>query len=357
MAKINPDFLPELKKYGGVDFSACYNCGNCTAICSLSTKDHSFPRMMVRAAVVGIEDKVTSSLDPWLCYYCGDCSTHCPREANPGELMMALRRWLTAKYDWTGLSGLLYKYLPATITAFVITALAVIAIAANFNFDIEPVMHFGHLFEFYAILGVFAIILVPNLIRMWYFLIKKPGHKVPLKRYFQSAGALFVHMFTQKRTLGCDDSKTRWIEHLILVFGYLTLLFTTVVLDWFRTENLAVIILGYLVSAVVFVVTFDFVRGRMSRKTEITKYSQPSDWLFVIWLFLLGLTAFAVRVFVDTNLLQNNLWLYIIHMIILVQWAVLIVPFGKWTHFLYRSFAMYFEELLIPQKVAKKKKK
>jgi len=72
MAKVNPDFLPELKKYGGVDFSACYNCGNCTAICSLSTPEDSFPRMMVRASVVGLEDKITGSLDPWLCYYCGD---------------------------------------------------------------------------------------------------------------------------------------------------------------------------------------------------------------------------------------------------------------------------------------------
>ena len=355
MAKVNPDFLPELKKYGGIDFSACYNCGNCTAICSLSTPDESFPRMMVRASVVGLEEKITSSLDPWLCYYCGDCSTYCPREANPGELMMALRRWLTAKYDWTGLSGLLYKYLPATITAFIITALAVIGLAVNFNFKLEPMMHFGHQFELFAILTVFAVILLPNLFRMWNFLILKPGHKVSVSTYFKSFGGLIVHMFTQKRTLGCDDSKVRWLEHLILVIGYLTLLFTTVVLDWFRAENMFVIALGYVVSAVVFVVTFLFVSGRIKKNKEINKHSQPSDWLFVIWLFLLGLTALAVRVFVDFNLLENNLWLYLVHMIILVQWAVLIVPFGKWTHFLYRSFAMYFEKVLQLENAGAKK--
>jgi ferredoxin len=354
MAKVNPDFLPELKKYGGVDFSACYNCGNCTAICSLSTPEDSFPRMMVRASVVGLEDKITGSLDPWLCYYCGDCSTYCPREANPGELMMALRRWLTAKYDWTGLSGLLYKFLPVTIFAFIVTAIAVIGVAANFNFEMEPIMHFGHQFEFYAILAVFLVILVPNLIRMWYFLIYKPGKKISTTAYLKSFGDLFIHMFTQKRTLGCDDSRTRWLEHLILVIGYLTLLFTTVILDWFRTDNLLIIGLGYLVSAVVFVVTFLFVSGRVKRNTEITKYSQPSDWLFVIWLFLLGFTAFLVRLFVDLNLIQDNLWLYLIHMIVLVQWAVLIVPFGKWTHFLYRSFAMYFEKVLQTEKVLQK---
>ncbi|MBE0661857.1 MAG: hypothetical protein IH597_05250 [Bacteroidales bacterium] len=355
MTKVNPNFLAELKKFGGVDFSACYNCGNCTAICSLSTPEESFPRMMVRSSVVGLEDKITSSLDPWLCYYCGECTTHCPREANPGELMMALRRWLTAKYDWTGLSGLLYKYLPLTILAFVITALAVIGFAYNLNFDAERIMPIGHQFEFFAILSVFLVILVPNLIRMWYFLIIKPGRKVSLSTYFKSFGELIVHMFTQKRTLGCDDSKTRWLEHLILVIGYLTLLFTTVVLDWFHAENILLIVFGYLVSATVFVLTFIFMKSRVLKNKEVNRFSQPSDWLFVTWLFLLGFTAFTVRFFIDLNLLENNFWVYILHMIILVQWALLIVPFGKWTHFLYRSFAMYFEKILQIEKTVVKK--
>ncbi|MFO7723210.1 MAG: 4Fe-4S dicluster domain-containing protein [Bacteroidales bacterium] len=354
MAKVNPDFLPELKQYGGVDFSACYNCGNCTAICSLSTPDSSFPRMMVRASVVGLEDKIKGSLDPWLCYYCGDCSTYCPRGANPGELMMALRRWLTAKYDWTGLSGLLYKYMPLTLTAFLLTALAVIGIAFRFDFNLEPIMHFGHKFELFAILTVFAVILLPNLFRMYYFLVLKPRIKVPLKTYVNSLGELFIHMFTQKRTLGCDDSKTRWFAHLVLVLGYLSLLFTTVFLDWFGTSNMFVIVFGYVVSAVVFFVTFIFMRGRAARKQEIHKFSQPSDWLFVVWLFLMGFTAFLVRLFIDLQIIEHHLWLYLFHLIVLVQWAVLIVPFGKWTHFLYRSFAMYFEKLLKPQKVTKK---
>jgi quinone-modifying oxidoreductase subunit QmoC len=67
--------------------------------------------------------------------------------------------------------------------------------------------------------------------------------------------------------------------------------------------------------------------------------------MFVAWLFMMGLSAFAVRLFIDLDILQNNIWLYLFHMIILVQWALVIVPFGKWTHFLYRSFAMYFDTI------------
>jgi hypothetical protein len=59
----------------------------------------------------------------------------------------------------------------------------------------------------------------------------------------------------------------------------------------------------------------------------------------------MGVTAFLVRLFIDLDLLETNKWLYLLHFVILAQWAVIIVPFGKWSHFLYRSFAMYFEKL------------
>ena len=346
MARINPEFSKELKKYGAFDLNACYNCGNCTAVCSLSTEDNSFPREMVRLSVLGLGGEIQSSLNPWLCYYCGDCTSTCPREADPGELMMSLRRWLTSKYDWTGLSGLLYKSLPLSILAFVVVALGVIFFGYRQAFDLDEMMHFGHYFEMFAILGVFGIVLLPNIIRMWYFTVVKSKTKVSLKVYAASLSELFVHMFTQKRTLGCDDNRTRWFQHFILVIGYLSLLFTTVFLDWFASQNSFVIALGYVESAIVFSVTVIFVRARIQKKKEVSQHSQPSDWFFVIGLLLMGLTAFIVRLFIDIDIIENNVWMYLFHLIILAQWALIIVPFGKWTHFLYRSFAMYFEKLI-----------
>jgi ferredoxin len=347
MAKINPAFGKELGKYGAVNFNACYNCGNCTAVCSLSTEDDSFPREMVRLSALGLEDEIKSSLKPWECYYCGECSTHCPQDANPGELMMSLRRYLTGKYDWTGLSGLMYKSLPISLLAFILTFAVVMAFVAYIGSDLEKMLHIGHLFEMTAIGSVGLLILLPNIARMWYFTILKPKIKVPLMKYVKSIGELFIHMFTQKRALGCDDNRLRWFEHFILVLGYLSLLFTTVFLNWFSTKYLVVNIFGYTVSAIVFVVTFDFVNSRLKKKKALNQHSQPSDWFFVIWLFLMGLSAFMVRLFIDLNILEMNKWLYIVHLTVLVQWALIIVPLGKWTHFLYRSFAMYFVKLKI----------
>lgn len=345
MATINPRFGKELKKFGAADFNACYNCGNCTAVCSLSEEDNSFPRELVRLSTLGLEDDLRASLKPWSCYYCGECSTLCPQAAEPGELMMSLRRWLTAQYDWTGLSGLLYKSRVLTWAAMLAVLAGVLGFAYSVGMDLEKLLTFGHWFEFLAIATVGLVILLPNVARMWYFTILKPGVKVTVKTYLRSLGELFLHMFTQKRALGCDNNQLRWFEHFILVLAYLSLLFTTVFLNWFHTGSVFVHVLGYVLSGIIFVVTFDFVRHRIRKDQAVSRKSQPSDWLFVIWLLLMGLTAFLVRLFIDLDLLETNKWLYLIHLTILAQWAILIVPFGKWTHFLYRSFAMYFERL------------
>lgn len=347
MAKISPRLGKELKAYGAVNFNACYNCGTCTAVCSLSTKENSFPREMVRCSVTGIETDIKSSLKPWLCYYCGECTSNCPQTANPGELMMALRRYLMAKYDWTGITGLLFKSLTFSIIAFVLVIIGIISYAYNVDFDLDSMMYTGHYFEMFAILGVFLVILFPNIIRMWWFTVVKPKKNAPISKYISSLKDFFSTMFTQKRALECEDNKVRWMEHLILVIGYLSLLFTTVFLDWISTQNIFVIVFGYIMSIIVFTVTIIFVSERIQKKKEVSKFSHHSDWFFVIGLFLMGFTAFFVRLFFDMGILEANKWLYILHLIVLGSWALIIVPFGKWTHFLYRSFAMYFSSLKV----------
>lgn len=344
--KINTTFSDELNKYGAVNLNACYNCGTCTAVCSLSTTDDSFPREMVRYSALGLEDDLKTSLKPWECYYCGECTTNCPQQANPGELMMSLRRWLTAKYDWTGLSGLFYKSLPLMIFAMLLIFAAVLFFANSVDFNLSQLIHSGHKFEMFAIGTIFLVIFIPNLLRMWYFTIVKTNTRIPLKYYFTTLTDLLDNMFTQKRMKDCDEQNSfRWLEHFVLVLSYLSLLFTTVFLNWFATKSIFVIIFGYLVSLLIFVVTTHFVSDRIKKNKSLNKFSQPSDWFFVIWLLLMGVTAFLVRLFIDLDILESNIWLYIFHLTILAQWALIIVPFGKWTHFLYRSFGIYFSKL------------
>ncbi len=108
-SRVDPGLLIELKRYGTVDIGACFNCGNCTAICPLTADEENFPRRMIRYAQLGLKDRLIGSKDIWLCYYCGECSTTCPRQANPGEFMTVARRFAIAQHDVSGLAGALYR--------------------------------------------------------------------------------------------------------------------------------------------------------------------------------------------------------------------------------------------------------
>ena len=71
---VDVDLLGDMKKFGAVDVSACFSCGNCTAICPLSDNDAMFPRRMIRYAQVGLTDELRASKELWTCYHCGLCS-------------------------------------------------------------------------------------------------------------------------------------------------------------------------------------------------------------------------------------------------------------------------------------------
>lgn len=343
--RIDPNFKKVLQKFGNNDWNECFHCGNCTASCSLTEQGSLFPRKEIRLLQMGLKKKIIEGQEPWLCYYCGDCSETCPRDANPGELMMVLRRYLTIVYDWTGLAKLFFSSVTATVIAFVLVAVAILGIGYGKGFNPELIMEFGHKFEKLAILGVAGFILLPNLIRMFWFTAIKGKIKAPFISYITRIWDMILHTLTQKKALKCEENTFRWLEHFLVVIGYLLLLLITVFLNWFSTENIYIVYGGYAVGAITFIITFDFIIRRIRKKSEISKFSHYTDWTFVVWLFLMGLSAVLVRMFIDLEMINNNLWLYMVHLIILAQWAVLIVPFGKWTHFLYRSFAIYIAGL------------
>lgn len=108
MAKVDPQLVNTIKKFGAFDHQACYSCGTCSAICPLSEGEVAFPRKMIRYSLLGLKEKIASAPEPWLCYYCGECSDNCPRDADPAGMMMAMRRYTTSLYDFTGISSKIY---------------------------------------------------------------------------------------------------------------------------------------------------------------------------------------------------------------------------------------------------------
>ena len=97
MTQVYPDFVKELERYGADSASDCFNCGTCAAICPL-IYEH-FPRKMIRYIQIGAKDRILENRhELWRCLHCGRCTLTCPREADPGEVLLALKRFVVADH-------------------------------------------------------------------------------------------------------------------------------------------------------------------------------------------------------------------------------------------------------------------
>ncbi|MCJ7623106.1 MAG: 4Fe-4S dicluster domain-containing protein [Anaerolineaceae bacterium] len=356
--RVDPSLMHELKDYGAAEIEKCFNCGNCTAICPLAGDDYPFPRGIIRYIQLGLKDKMVHSLDPWFCYYCGDCSETCPKAAEPGETMMAARRWLTAQYDWTGLSKKLYTSKGWSIGALIVGALIVILLALGLHgplvtqgvelntFADVHMMHTADL----ILAGVLGFFLLSNLFRMYRFTFP-PGDKSlqpPLSIFITEAWQLVLHILTQKRFAECEGKK-RWISHMILVFGYGTMFILIVLfLTWFQTDEIYPIfhpqrLIGYAAALAIIYGAGDALIGRITKRHQMHRYSHISDWLFPILLILLSVSGLLISAFRISGLPLFTYYTYVGHLVVMMMLYICIGPMGKWAHLLYRPFAIYFQ--------------
>jgi ferredoxin len=369
--RLNPALADELAEFGGGTVNKCFNCGNCSAACSLSKGNTVFPRKVIRLLQLGIEERLVESPEPWLCYYCGGCSDTCPREAHPGELMMAVRRWLTSKYDWTGISRRLYLSTAWELGMLGAGALLVLSLfvvpgllGAAFGFQavtgpaLEHVrldlfapkawVHYGD----WALALLLVVLLGLNARRMAKFVLRgEPGLKVPLSTWFSKLSELVVQGVTQKRWLECDnDTRMRWLQHFLLVTGYATMFLLVVVfLPWFQRDTSEFhisAILGYYGTAVLLGFTVVAIRGRLRKREAIHRFSHVSDWTFLVLLFLTALSGIVLHAFRLLDLPWPTYVAYVVHLMIAVPMLLIEVPFAKWAHLFYRPAAKYLSAVL-----------
>jgi ferredoxin len=375
-ARLDPKLMKELKEYGAVGIEKCYNCGNCTASCPLATDAYPFPRNIIRRVQRGQKDRLAQHLDPWLCYYCGNCSETCPKGAEPGETMMAARRWLTARYDWTGLARKFYTSPIWEIGSIIVVGLFIVLMFVFFAGPMEtdrvalntfaPVerIHYGD----WVLAAFLSFFLLSNIYRMYVLTLPKGVDvKIPLSVYITQAWQLILHFVTQKRFDKCDEEqqgflqKKRWRNHFFLVTGYV-LMFALVVgfLPWFQTDNIYPLYhpqrwLGYYATIVLLYGGTDILWGRIKKSHQMHRFTHLSDWIFPILLLLTTATGILVHTFRYLELPLPTYYMYTIHLVILTPMLVLEVPFGKWSHLAYRPFAIYFQavkEKALEQKAA-----
>jgi ferredoxin len=313
----------------------------------------------MRFLQMGLEDKLKGNLEPWLCNYCGECSEQCPRQAEPGETMMSMRRWLTSKYDFTGISRLFYRSWKLEVFAILLVAILTglgLYLTGSAHGDIHIYDGEGaflpaetiHVFD-WGMAIVLAGLLLVNCARMWWFTIGRDQHyRIPLTTYVRRAWLLPLHFLTQKRYRECER-KRPWAIHLVLMVSYLTMLVLIMFfLPWVQAGpeiRWGAHVFGYLASVGLIGATVFAMQGRLRRTETHYKYSHETDWIFLVLLLYVAVTGVIQHVLHRAgNPYAANI-LYLIHMMGVVPMLVLEVPFSKWAHLAYRPLAMYFSDL------------
>lgn len=348
----NLKFKRDLAALGAESFNQCIQCATCSTSCPLSSPSRPFPRKEMLWMMWGLEDRLVRDPDIWACHYCGECTERCPRNGNPGEAMMALRRYATTRYDWTGISRLLYRSVGWELAALGLIAAVVVGLfgvsGAFGRMDTTHValstfipVHWVHYAD-WVMAAVLTFFLGTNALRMARLVLD--GQKVPLRAYLAELKVLLAQATVQARWRE-GEKRIRWRKHLILVTGYV-LMFTLVM---FLLPHLQVdganftwiSLAGYYATFAILYYTVDAMIGRWRRREQMHRFSHASDWIFLILLFLTALTGILVNGFRLLDLPQTTYITYVVHLAIAVPMLVVEVPFGKWAHLAYRPLALY----------------
>ncbi len=375
---VDPTLLPELKRYGAFDVSACFNCGNCTAVCPLTTESATFPRRLIRYAQVGMKAELLSAKELWTCYACGECSETCPRQAEPGEFMAAARRYAVASYDRTHLASLLATS-RIFATVFIVALVGVLAAfmysvhgptdgtrLAFFEFVPSDVIHNMGIVVM-AVMGVAALIGIVEMVRR---VVLGPSPSKPGSAVRRVAGAAFYAVATESlaqtrfradcadATVSGDEAAARpwylqrWFIHFATMWGFLGLLGATMadyglellglkatgtpVPIWYPVR-----LLGTLAGAALIYGTTILIVRRLRRSDRSSKHSTVSDWSFLWLLWIAGVTGFALEL--GLYLPEAPAWgypMFLAHVGVAMA-LVLLVPFGKFAHVMYRPLALF----------------
>jgi ferredoxin len=364
MATIDPYFADELKKYGAKDFDACFNCGNCTAVCTLSENPSNFPRMMVRLGMLGLKKEILESREPWLCYACGDCSETCPRQAEPAEYMAALRRYSIASTEPTGLTRLMFR----NNGLFILITLVLAALLVFFLLALRPEFLVSRWIFAYLPYDVIhnmglAIFGIAGLSMVWGTVSQSlrfgrqqgdPATRIPAAKALSRVAGELVNMTRHQECDLEEDSywKARpflvqpWFVHWTVMWGFIGLLVATA-LDFIWKDPATTTwwpsrILGTVAGLSLVYGTSLSIRHHLKKVTRSYSRQSPADVNFLWSLWIAGLTGFwlEIAVFFSTGNLLNQI-VFLLHTLISME-LVLLFAFSKFAHALYRPLALFF---------------
>lgn len=357
---VDARLLREIQRHGAFDITACFHCGNCTAVCPLSDAHANFPRRMIRLGQIGDRERLLDSPETWLCYYCGECSDTCPRQAEPGEYMAAVRRYATVSAELTGLSKLMY----GSAVGLLFLTVLIGVILGSFLVGIRGTSHVQHiLFQLVPYgtvhnvgIGVMVLTVVSMLLSITHVLRRflRGMPRMAASAYLRAARETVQELITMRRHR--DETPTPgepWYRnaakvHLAILWGFAGLFLATV-LDYIFIALLPLGITTFwpariigTASGIVMMagVTAAIVRRLRKVEKNVARTSAMDWWLlWVLW--ILGATGFwlEIAVTVKSSLVVHQ-WVLLIHAALAME-LILLTTFTKFAHVVYRPVALF----------------
>jgi len=384
--RTQPSLLHELRRYGAVDTAGCFDCGTCAAVCPLSEGDDAFPRRMIRYARLGQADHLVACKELWLCHHCGECSETCPRAANPAEFMAAARRYAIARIDPSGLARRLTLSTGFTAALVVLLAVFFSAILLGSSqgvpqgpFDTAAMLRFVPFSVLHdlglgllVVLGLLAAVVLGN---MLWTLARSPVPSgalppslpgpFPLRAALRALGLTVAEVVDHRRQRACAAEARpaplplrRWLVHLAIMGGFLGLGAATG-LDFLLKDPTAHVppwapirLLGILSGlAFTYGTTVALVQrlrhgGRSGSGAAEQRYyahTRGPDLFFLWMLWTTAVSGFVLTlaIYLPVGATTALYGVFLLHVVLAMELLVLL-PFTKFAHAVYRPAAIWF---------------
>jgi nitrate reductase gamma subunit len=294
--------------------------------------------------------------------------------------MAAARRYAIAGFDPTTIARRLYRSATFTwsLLAVVFAALLVILLAGSPGWPTGRVTSEALLtFVPYETIhwlgigvGVAAVTLaVVTTVNMLWAISRAPapgGLGLPARQaeVFPLAAALRALRTTLFEVVGhsryrdCDTEKPapptplpvrRWFVHYSIMMGMIGLALATTLDYFFKTPGSYVPIwsptrlLGTVAGTFLVYGASVAVVQRLRKADKYSSHSLLSDWLFLVFLWAIGVTGFVLEL-ADYATLSSWVGVVFVVHIALAMELILLLPFTKLAHIVYRPIAIWFTE-------------
>jgi nitrate reductase gamma subunit len=170
----------------------------------------------------------------------------------------------------------------------------------------------------------------------------------------QLAPTVFKESLIQSRSKECKTEPTlrerltgRWLNHMMIFWGFLGLLVSTGLRYMVVPTNGNVVpltdpvrLLGTSSGILLTYGTLAMISGRLRKSEVSTRHTPFTDWVFLTLLLLAGLSGFVLEAFGYGSIA----WLTDYAHLVVIFELLILAPFTKFAHAIYRPFAIWMSK-------------